>query len=278
MTETAEYLDLTHLRDESLVGYIKETTVEQTYTLHTHAFPEVFLVLRGMAIHHVNGEDQLVQKGSLVLMRPRDAHCYRAFNGHEFRMISCGFAQEYLDAACAYLKIDPADWNEGTLPHSVLTDDATLSHMEHLLDGLVNLRGQMRGDYLRAVLPQILHSLTQSTTTQAPPLPAWLSELVQSMNEPENFCAGLDRMLKLANCSQEHLTRAFHRYVGLTPTQFINRKRAEYAAELLCTTDLAVLDIGYACGFGGTSSFYESFKKLYDCSPTRYRSLYGRAK
>ena len=44
------------------------------------------------------------------------------------------------------------------------------------------------------------------------------------------------------------------------------------------TTDLAVLDIGYACGFGGTSSFYESFKKLYDCSPTRYRSLYGRAK
>ena len=278
MTDTAEYLDLTHLRDESLVGYIKETTVKQTYTLHTHAFPEVFLVLRGMAIHHVNGEDQLVQKGSLVLMRPRDTHCYHAFNGHEFRMISCGFVQEYLSDACAYLGIDPSPWYEGALPYSILTDDATLSHLEHLLDGLSPLHGQKRKEYFRSILPQLLHCLTQGDTPQRPPLPAWLSELVQRMSEPENFCAGLNRMLKLANCSQEHLTRAFHRYVGLTPTQFINRKRAEYAAQLLCTTELSVLEIGYACGFGGTSSFYESFKRLYDCSPTRYRSLYGRAK
>ena len=278
MAGAAEYLDLMHLGDESLVGYIKETAVEQTYTLHTHAFPEVFLVLRGMAIHHVNGEDQLVQRGSLVLMRAKDEHCYHAFNGHEFRMISCGFAQSYLDEACAYLKINATAWNEATLPHSVRMDDAALSHAEHLLDGLVNLHGQARGEYMRAVLPQLLHSLTQCTAAQPLPLPAWLSELVQKMSEPENFCAGLSRMLALANCSQEHLTRAFHRYVGLTPTQFINRKRAEYAAELLCTTDLSALNIGYACGFGGTSSFYESFKKLYDCSPTRYRSLYGHTK
>ena len=104
--QAAERLTLEQLGDNSHVGYLKETSVEQTYTLHTHEFPEVFLVLRGMAIHHVNNEDQLVQRGSFVLMRAEDTHCYRAFNGHEFRMLSCGFEETYLTAACDYLSID----------------------------------------------------------------------------------------------------------------------------------------------------------------------------
>lgn len=275
--ETAERLALDHLGDESLVGYLKETSVEQTYTLHTHTFPELFLVLRGMAIHHVNGEDQLVQRGSLVLIRPEDTHCYRAFNGHEYRMISCGFAESYLTAACTYLALDIHAWLTAPLPHAVMLDDAALSHAERLLDGLAPLHGDARASYLRAVLPQLMHIFSRPAAQTLQPLPAWLSDLVQKMCAPENFTAGLPRMLELANCSQEHLTRAFHRHVGFTPTQFINRKRSEYAAQLLCTTDLTVLDICYACGFGGPSSFYESFRRVYDCSPTRYRALYAHA-
>ena len=276
--QTAERLTLEQLGDESHVGYLKETSVEQTYTLHTHAFSELFLVLRGMAIHHVNGEDRLVQHGSLVLMRAGDAHCYRAFNGHEFRMLSCGFAESYLAAACDYLSIDLSKWNASPLPHSVVLGDAALLHLERLLDGLQPLHGQKRADHFRAILPQLLLSLTQSAAEPLPSLPAWLSELVQCMSEPEYFIPGLPEMLRLANCSQEHLTRAFHKHVGLTPTQFINRKRAEYAAQLLCTTEMTVLEICYACGFGGTSSFYESFRKFYGCSPTRYRSLSSQNK
>ena len=54
--------------------------VGATYPLHTHTFYEYFLVTGGSALHMVNGTSQALSKGSLVLIRPEDAHYYDYYN------------------------------------------------------------------------------------------------------------------------------------------------------------------------------------------------------
>ncbi len=92
-------------------------------------------------------------------------------------------------------------------------------------------------------------------------LPQWLSGLLEEMDERENFVAGLPRLLALAHMSQEHLTRSFRRYLGVTPTAFINAKRLGLAAELLLTTETPVIDVGGLCGFNSQSRFYRLFRR-----------------
>ena len=90
------------------------------------------------------------------------------------------------------------------------------------------------------------------------------------MSERDNYVGGLRKMITLSNYSQEHLTRAFRRYLDITPTQFINEKRMNYAAELLKSSDHEVLDICIMCGCNNLSHFYHLFKKYYKCSPREY--------
>ena len=108
-------------------------------------------------------------------------------------------------------------------------------------------------------------------------LPSWLAALLDQMDRPEHFIPGLPHMLDLANLSQEHLTRSFRRYLGVTPTAFINAKRLGYAAELLLNQDLPVIEVGAQCGFNSQSHFYRLFTLRYGCPPKAFRAAFGEA-
>jgi len=90
------------------------------------------------------------------------------------------------------------------------------------------------------------------------------------MSKPENYIAGLPKLLELAHSSQEHLTREFRRHLDLSPTEFINMKRLNYAAELIIEGKMEITEICYACGFNNLSHFYHCFKKQYGCAPKKF--------
>ena len=96
------------------------------------------------------------------------------------------------------------------------------------------------------------------------------------MERRENYTTGLSRLLALANMSQEHLTRSFRRYIGMTPTEYINGKRLSLAAQLLCRGH-AVIEICGACGFNSLSRFYRLFTERYGCAPKAFRTQFAHA-
>ncbi len=103
-----------------------------------------------------------------------------------------------------------------------------------------------------------------------PIAPHWFFELTSFMSKKENFTAGLPRMLESAHMSQEHLTRVFKKYTGITPTQYINDLRLEYAATLIIDKGTEISDACFLSGFNNISHFYHQFKRKYGCSPKQY--------
>ena len=75
--------------------------------------------------------------------------------------------------------------------------------------------------YMTSLFPYLVQLFLVSPAPEAL-LPQWLSVLLEKMDEPDNFAAGLPRLLALANMSQEHLTRpqpllsAVHRALRLS--------------------------------------------------------------
>lgn len=254
----------------SEVGYLKQTSVTETFQLHTHDFYEFFFIVQGKAIHNVNDENVLVLQGSLVFIRPNDIHKYSFFNDYDIIMISCGVERGLIDEACRYLHILPEYFLNMEWPPHVLLEGIEYWDMKKKLETISEKEpGKERKQYFLSILPQLLYLMTNKVVEKKS-LPIWLTELLEDMNKQENFVEGLPAMLRIANKCQEHLTREFKKYLGITPTEFINMKRINCAAEMLLKRECEIIDTCHLCGFNNLAYFYRVFKQQLHCSPKQF--------
>ena len=100
-----------------------------------------------------------------------------------------------------------------------------------------------------------------------------LKEMIEArLDEPITLAA----MATFAGISQFHLCRQFRRAAGITPHQFVLRKRVEKAKHFLASDETASLaDIGGQLGFASQSHFTLVFRRLEGITPGAYRLRYS---
>ena len=74
--------------------------------------------------------------------------------------------------------------------------------------------------------------------------------------------------------STSYLHRLFKEELGITPAEYINQLRVNYAADKLKISTDSIIDIGMECGFETKQAFYRQFKKRFLCTPAQYRSRF----
>src|SRR5262252_8213876 len=83
----------------------------------------------------------------------------------------------------------------------------------------------------------------------------------------------LEELSALVDISPYHFLRTFKQVIGLTPHQFILRRRLSEAALRLRTTAEPVLDVALDAGFGDLSNFNHTFRAAFGTTPTEYRAF-----
>ena len=81
----------------------------------------------------------------------------------------------------------------------------------------------------------------------------------------------LTQLAARANMTPSSFSKAFLKCTGVGVTQYIMRRRIEYAIEQLEHTNKNVLDIALDCGFNTCAAFYQSFKKITGSMPKNFR-------
>lgn len=77
------------------------------------------------------------------------------------------------------------------------------------------------------------------------------------------------------HCSVAQVFRLTHKYFGMTPANYMNHVRLQYAANMMDSTEKSITEISGECGFSDVSYFSKQFKRLYGISPAKYRKLSG---
>lgn len=74
------------------------------------------------------------------------------------------------------------------------------------------------------------------------------------------------------NLSLRQIERLFHKYRGVTPSQYYLSLRLMHAKQLLLNTNNSVIDISIATGFETQSYFTACYRKHFGSSPRNHRS------
>ncbi len=73
--------------------------------------------------------------------------------------------------------------------------------------------------------------------------------------------------------SKYHFIKEFKKYIGITPNQYLQIKKANWTKELL-QQDIPLSHIAYECGFTDQSYMIKVFKKFYGYTPTKLNKIH----
>lgn len=116
----------------------------------------------------------------------------------------------------------------------------------------------------------------------------YANEMVQIKNKemiPKNLRRALDYIYDNLNerikiseitdgvgISESQLRRDFQTYLSVTPAEFINEKKIEFARNKLVYTDISYVDLANDLGFASHSHFIKIFKQYTGMTPAEYRN------
>lgn len=106
-----------------------------------------------------------------------------------------------------------------------------------------------------------------------PKLAAVIQMMEENIEEPISPAV----LAKEKGMSARQLERLFRRYLDRTPKRYYMELRLRKARNLLMQTDMAVIDVAVACGFGSPSHFSKCYRSTYGTTPYRERVSHSPA-
>lgn len=85
----------------------------------------------------------------------------------------------------------------------------------------------------------------------------------------------LDRLAAVARLSKWHFHRLFRVTYGVTPADYVSRRRIERAQDLLRATNLTVTEVCHAVGFSSLGSFSARFRAVVGESPSEFQARWA---
>lgn len=244
---------------------------------HNHDFYELMLIEQGRAHHRINGVEEVLEDGHLTFIRPTDSHTLHANAQSGARLLNVMFRQDTAQHLLARYSADVAGrffWQSSPLP---VTLRLRGPQHERAINAMLSLHTSHRSlARIEHFLLSIMTHVLDAGALVDDRAPAWLLEACRAVREPRIFRNGAAGFLAAAGRSQEHVCRQTRRYLGLSPTQYVNRIRIQHAAMLLSGTTLPLSQLAAECGFENLSYFHRLFLQQYGTTPHNYRTRHTR--
>lgn len=239
--------------------------------IHTHQFYEIFWVQWGKGIHHVNGHSYELSPKDLVLMRPQDKHFFSTQSEQGFDMVNIAFySSSVTHLQRRYFKNENDFWGgNSSLPAKFILTSTQLDWLESSRLELFN--GPKTLFKIEHFLLGLFNQLDSYVHPSSELTPNWIRKLIEQINSSEGLHETPKSLAAQGGVSLEHLSRAFKKWFGKKPTEFLIERRIKHAADQLLTSNQDILKICYDSGFNNLSHFYRLFKQHFGITPHQYR-------
>lgn len=106
-------------------------------------------------------------------------------------------------------------------------------------------------------------------------IPFVLKEAVNYINENIDEKIDVKLLSSMTKYNHLHFIRIFNKYLGLTPYQYILKRKVGKAKELIMEDNNSLVDIAIDLGFLSYSNFSKIFKRETSYTPDQYRKAFS---
>ncbi|MEJ7711624.1 MAG: AraC family transcriptional regulator [Pyrinomonadaceae bacterium] len=114
----------------------------------------------------------------------------------------------------------------------------------------------------------------QSSFTLERKPPRWLKRAQEILHAHLSESLSFTGVAETVDVHPVHLARAFRKFYGCTPGEYLRQLRIEFACRKLSASDTPLVEISLASGFSHQAHFSRVFKRYIGITPSEYRSLY----
>lgn len=236
------------------------------YTTRTHYL--IHYVVSGCGEYHVNHKTYYLKKGDGFLILPGASTFYKASDRDPWTYRWVGF-----NGQAAKKILNDVGLNENCLLYHYEMDDEMDSYFIHLQESCRNPSGSdfVRDGYLLLILGKLQgnHILSQTKIqTRKNSRFARAAQYIQ-----KNYMRNI-KITDIANfvhVDRSQLYRIFETAVHLSPKEYLNHYRLDYAGILIHTTDMSFNEVASSVGFEYSSHFFRLFKKHFGMTPLEYK-------
>lgn len=251
---------------------------------HWHRDLEFISVKKGCMTYNVNGRLILLKEGCGIFVNSRQLHYGFSAHGQECEFVCILLSPELLSGNNWFYEkyMEPVIKNSSQ-PYLLL--EAGIPWQKGILDCLDALyrlcgEGIIPDDGYFAVLENfsaIMKCLYRHISLKKGPVGKESAELVSLrrmihyVEEHSTEAITVDQIAAAGMCCRSKCSALFRAYLYDTPAAYTTKLRLRKSLTALLDSDESVTEIAYACGFGGTSYYCETFRRYYGMSPLQYR-------
>ena len=245
---------------------------------HRHDFFELYCLLSDSFIYHVEDNRYELQPGSLILVRPGETH-WPEFEGspRDIERIVLWLNPQFISSLSIFLPQTLGTIGQNLQDeHLIVPEAKTYQVILNLLYSLLYEKNRADADSLylcHLILSQLLIHISRVLNQRTRPSEEPGTRYTEIMRVHEYINSHFREPLSVADLAQRFfmdkntMTRQFKRIVGMTPGDYIRRKRLE-SANTLIRQGYGVQHAGYVSGFTDYSAFFRAFRKQYGFSPS----------
>lgn len=244
---------------------------------HSHEYFELFLITEGKVIHYFNDTSAVLEKGTLCVMKPYDAHAFEQIEGISTVHFNLKITPSLFEMLCS--AVSPSLFGDIMERSEFIKCKLKGHEYDYIIRVLqdVNCGYPSKTDkealpIIRTVAVNFLMCINALLKTEKKDCPKWLSNYLEVLNSPESFSKPLSQLYALSGYSQTRLNAYVRKYTGMTLISYITKRKINYACNLLKTTNYSVIKISLMAGFNNLSNFNSVFKRITGKTPTEYRT------
>lgn len=234
---------------------------------HVHNSYEFITVLEGELECSVYHDSFILKPGTAMLVLPNHVHGYKT--DKYSKSFLCVFSSDYVSEF--YNEIKNGSWGGGNGVYAVF-DYVDRGEIELLKNDKTNRFLQcavLYGICGRAYDNMVKHVDTGNDEELT-------IKLLYYIQQNYDKVINLKQIAGEMGYNYTYLSNMFNKIFGCGFSKFVNRFKANNAAELLRTTNKSMVQISNACGFESIRSFNEQFKQNYGVTPSDYRAHRGK--
>jgi len=264
-----------------ITGYMSEINNYHTRK-HWHNDIEFVKVIDGEINYNVNGEIVSLEKGDGLFINSKQFHYNFPKNESECKFMcviihpvlmcsSKAFAEKYVSPILS----------NSAIPYHIFKSDIEWENI--VLSSLESIYMLENEEYFELNLYSQFYNLWMQMYLNLSNKTPKKSQDIQHLTELKNMISFVKEHYKekislndIANAGGTCKTSCctiFKKFTNQTPNEYLTDYRLQKSIELMQNTDMTLTQICYDVGFSGASYFSETFKKVYEMSPTEYKKM-----